>query len=300
MSVPNADGLLRFLRSAYRDDVTSLRRLAILKFLYFLKGGLYCFRFYKERRIGKAKFKQCCKSKKDKAFVFANGPSLSDIDFRKVKEYQASSYDVITINSFSSKAIDVHGIVPDFCVFGDPYHFHDDDIINDQASDDIEMVNKHGIPAFVPMHLFSRSRFLNSIPFCSVSNPYSKNVSNCFRPLGYYPTTAFYALSIAIFLGYEEVRICGFDNSYFLNFTVDKNGNKYFVDKHFYDRYPKKRHIDSFLFPKTSHVFLNFSRHFRYLEKISDGFPGIKNVAKVTYTDAFPIDFSLDIYREKV
>lgn len=154
MSIPNADGLLRFLRSAYRDDVTSLRRLAILKFLYFFKVGFYCLSFYKERRIGKVKFKECGKLKKDKEFVFANGPSLSDIDFRKVKEYQASSYDVITINSFSSKAVDVHGIVPDFCVFGDPYHFHGDDVITNQALDDIEVINRHGVPAFVPMHLF--------------------------------------------------------------------------------------------------------------------------------------------------
>lgn len=81
---------------------------------------------------------------------------------------------------------------------------------------------------------------------------------------------------------------------------MEPDGSKCFVDKHFYDREPKKRYIDSSWFPNSSHVFLNFSRHFRYLEKISEGFPGIKNVAKVTYTDAFPIDFSLDIYREKV
>lgn len=168
MSIPNADDLLRFLRSAYRDDVASLRRLAILKFLYFLKGNFYCFRFYKERRIGKTKFNECGKSKKDKVFVFANGPSLSDIDFRKIKEYQASSYDVITINSFSSKAVDVHGIVPDFCVFGDPYHFHGDDIITNQALDDIEVVNTHGVPAFRPnASVFTKSVFkLNTFLLC--------------------------------------------------------------------------------------------------------------------------------------
>ncbi|WP_417536712.1 6-hydroxymethylpterin diphosphokinase MptE-like protein [Methylophaga sp.] len=299
MNAPNRENLLGFLRSAYRDDVTSIRRLAILKFLYFLKGTFYCLRFYKEWRVGREKFKKYCNSRKDKAFVFANGPSMSDIDFEKIKEYQASSYDVITINSFSSKAIDVYGMVPDFCVFGDPYHFHDDEIITSQALDDIRVVNRYGVPSFVPMHLFSRSRFLESIPFCSVSNPYSKNVSSCYRPLGYYPTTAFYALSIAISMGYKEIRVCGFDNSYFLDFTVDPDGKKYFVDKHFYDQDPKKRYIDPSSFPKTSHVFLNFSRHFRYLEKIAEGFSGIINVSKVTYTDAFLRDFSLNIYREK-
>lgn len=288
--------LLSFLRSAYREDVTSLKKLAALKLLFLLKGFFYNVRFHKERKIGRELFRECCKSRKEKAFVFANGPSLGDIDFRKVKRYQADTYDVITINSFSSKAIDTHGIVPDFCVFGDPFHFKDDGEICSQALEDITEINDREIVSFVPMHLFSKTRFFNSVPFCSASNPYTKNLSDVFKPLGYYPITAFYALSIAISLGYKEIRVCGFDNSYFLDFSVDANGEKCFVDRHFYDRVPEKRYIDVSWFPKSSHVFLNFSRHFKYLESIGKSSIPIKNMAKTTYTDAFDRCFDLDTY----
>lgn len=291
------DVLLKFLRSAYRDETTSITKLLILKFLFSLKGVAYCAWFYRDRRVGRRLIERYSKTTKKKVFVFANGPSLGDINFEKVKRYQSESHDVIAINSFSSKAIEKFGVIPDFCVFGDPYHYESEKKITDQALDDIDAVNKRCIVSFVPMHLCSKSRFLKSVPFCSSSNPYAKNVTDCSKPLGYYPVTAFYALSIAISLGYEEIFVCGFDNSYFLDFSVDIDGRKYFIDKHFYEEAPIKRYIDPSWFPNSSHVFLNFCRHFGYLEKIGRSRVLIKNVAKLTYTDAFIRCLSLDIYK---
>lgn len=296
--------ILDKLQKPYRKEIDSVLEIFFFKILIFLKGLIYVMFYRKYRNKSISFFNESNRKKRKNVFVFANGPSLGDLDFEKVKNFlKGDDWSLITVNSFASKAIKSYGISPDYCVFGDQFHYTGDAGvgITKQAEQDIESVNELNIAAFVPYQFMKCSKFKNSIPFCSSSNIYSKNISDLNKPLGYYPMSAFYALSLAINMGYENIYICGFDNSYFKDFYLDSKGDKFFIDKHFYDKEGEgQREIKKRDFENTSDVFLNFYRHFLYLEKINKNIPRgsvINNIAKITYTDAFGRFLSLDVYK---
>lgn len=294
--------MLKYLRNAYLKEQTSLIGLAFYKAALFLKGCAYTFKFRKHLQATRNELNNLRQSKAKNVFVFANGPSISDLDLMKVKTLvDENQFDLITINSFASKAISQFDLRPTFSLFADHYHFTggESGVLTEQANADIEAINKKSIPAFVPCQFIEQSQFNKSIPFCTVTNLYSNNVSDVCRPLGYYPLTALYAISVALNLKYENIYVCGFDNSYFKDFEVDQENKKYFYDKHFYDSSKHNKREVAAVYEKTSDVFLNFYRYFAFMEKISrHGVRGsrIFNIAKTTYTDAFDRELKLDIY----
>ena len=109
--------------------------------------------------------------------------------------------------------------------------------------------------------------------------------------------TAYKALSIACYMGYEKIYVCGFDNSYFKSIFVDKDNNVYYNDEHYYS---PRRPID--LKYKVSHEGrsvgeLLYTHHFLFkqLEKYR-GFP-IINLDEESLVDAFKKHHDLDVYR---
>ena len=69
------------------------------------------------------KLKKLKNSKKNKkAFVFANGPSISKLDAYKIKTYQEKGFDVFAGNSYINSSFGEIA-VPDFYVFSDNIHF---------------------------------------------------------------------------------------------------------------------------------------------------------------------------------
>jgi hypothetical protein len=47
--------------------------------------------------------------------------------------------------------------------------------------------------------------------------------------------TAYKALAISLYLGYERIYICGFDNDYFKNLESNIKNEIFYTDKHFFD-----------------------------------------------------------------
>jgi len=229
-------------------------------------------------------------------FVFANGPSVSDIDFKKIKKLQETrGYDILAINSFLSKS---ESLVPNFAIFADYIYFTKNERIEDVESDFFKTVsycNDLGIKCFVPAQHINNSRFADSVPFCAFSSIYSNKVKNIFTNTGYYPLTALYALTLAVTLKYRNIYICGFDNNYFLNYEVDNLGHCVLRHIHYYDKEQSNtevKHIKG----DTASIFFDIYRHFKFLEKIGRQNKNIFNVAKTTYTDAFERKLDLDIY----
>lgn len=289
----------------FRRESSSLRQLFICKFFVWLNCLVARVRYAHLRGIGSAKLQELSKNRAENVFVFANGPSLNELDFDKIKKLvDQKAFDLVTVNCFASEGICKFEIKPTIAVFGDPDHFigPNGDEISPQFLKDIDAVNETNIPALVPNHYFSKSRFVNGIPYCSNRNQYGKNVSDIQKPLGFYSVTAFTAISVAIHLGYKNIFLCGYDNSYFREFAVDRENRRILQNRHFYDSAEAaKREMSAEEFGPISNIFLDFSRHFRYLEKISALKPldvRISNIALTTYTDAFPRNFDLDIYHD--
>lgn len=234
---------------------------------------------------------------KRSVFVFANGPSLKDIDLAKVVELQnKGNYDVIAINSFLSKS--GKKIKPDYAVFADGIHFQSNSRntkIN-QYAEDIKYCVENNVTTLVPAEHYGSCSIGPKLAFCTISNIYSKNTKTICKPVGFPRLTAFYALVLAKELGYHRIYIAGFDNSYFKDFEVTGEGQSILRHVHYYDDHSTDTSVTPMI-NSTVAIFYNFYRHFYFIEKITKDDTKIINVAKVTYINTIPIDLSLDIYK---
>ena len=103
--------------------------------------------------------------------------------------------------------------------------------------------------------------------------------------------TAFKALQIACFLGYDEIIIAGFDNDYFKRITVDENNIVWEVDEHFYDHDGgRKRRVcrPEYLGDKVSEHLIASAMLFSDLEQFCFSRTKIANLIADSLVDAFP------------
>ncbi|MFC4991823.1 hypothetical protein [Rubritalea tangerina] len=273
----------------------------LLRILTEINCFSYQLKYWRLRQITRKKFDEMRKNKAENVFVFANGPSLSCIDFSKIKSLiDCGEFDLIVVNNFASKVIEKYDITPTLGVFADPVHYGERPEVKGSFDKDISVMNDRNIPAMVPYRYYDKSKFSNSVPYSGVRNVFRTNVSDLSKPLGYMYLSALHALSSALYIGYENVYICGYDNSYFKSYGVDDDGSQFFQDEHFYDAKVGRRYLPESQYGPTSFVFYDTYRHFKYLEKVqryASSDIGIKNIAKMTYTNSFERDFSLNVYK---
>lgn len=294
------DKLRMMYKSYWVAEPKSTLGIGWYKVLGALLFFAYRLRYQSLLRIGKKEVGKIISERgtnQKSCFVFANGPSVSDIDFKKIRSLQEEGgYDVLAINSFLSKS---GPLIPDFAIFADHIYFTDNEVIADINSDyckTISYCNRFHIKCFVPAQHVNNSRFVKNIPFCAFSRIYSNRVNNIFTSTGYYPLTALYALSLAVTLQYKEIYVCGFDNSYFLSYAVDDFGNCVLRHVHYYDDEEKANTEVKHIKGGSASIFFDIYRHFYFLEKFGRQNKNIINIAKTTYTDAFPRRLDLDVY----
>jgi hypothetical protein len=285
------------LKAAYqkpfRNELQSISALILYKAITKILAIGYTIRYWRQllhshRSLARIR-SEIIRSRKS-AFVFANGPSLSDIDLIKIKQLiDSGGYDLIAINSFLSKSLD--RVLPTFAVFSDNLHF-EPDAVNSQYSQDVAACKRELIRSFVPIQHLNTDDPLQ-IGFSSFCDIYSNNTSDLLRPPGYYGLTAFHALRVAKHLGYLNIYICGFDNSYFKDFEVTREGLLVVPHRHYYDQDSNLE--ASTMYGSTSEFFFDSYRHFEYLEKICKG-GSFHNIAKTTYINCAPRTLGLDVY----
>lgn len=276
----------------FLNETRSIVEIAIYKSLSIAILIFYKFYYYTPLKRTKKLINQETKTIKNKnksAFVFANGPSMSDIDLRKIDQLcKSGNFDLIAINSYLSKSANI--AKPTYAVFADNIHFNNP---SGQYLLDIQKCQELNITYFAPAK-YCKNEIEHRYAYCSICNIDSPNISNILNPAGYYGVTAFFALSLATMLEYKKIYICGFDNSYFLDFEVLNNGEMCIRHKHYYDK--EGETTIKCLYNSTSEFFMDIHRHFAFLEKIISKNPQIVNVAKNTYLNKAIRDFSLDIY----
>lgn len=277
----------------FLNETRSICEIVIYRAISKIIWAVYRFKY---RRLLKATYQFIDKQKekinceRKSVFVFANGPSMKDIDLNKVDALcKGGVFDLIAINSYLSKSADT--AKPTYAIFADNVHFNN---AAGQYKSDIEKCIELDIPYFAPAKYVSESSGLR-YAYCSLCNIDASNTSNILKPAGYYGVTAFFALSLAKMLGYQNIYVCGFDNSYFLDFEVLNNGEMCIRHKHYYDNKNSETKVKC-LYGSTSEFFFDTYRHFSYLEKIFKNFSSIKNIAKTSYLSSIPREFDLDVY----
>jgi len=262
----------------------------------FLQSKYHFMKDYLSNQKEYKRVKKIYNTKKNKkAFVFANGPSINKIDFKKVNNY---NYDIFVVNKFfeTEKTKDVNVT---YHVFSDPRYFE----LNHRYYQTFNNSLKKDHQIFLPFNYLSK--FKSNDPkffgFCDVENFLSNNVDNIVRPRGYISMTAFKALSIALYMGYEEIYICGFDNNQYLEAKSDINNSLFYTNLHFYKKEvndPDNRQ-DVKKDWSSNNGYLMYTEHFLFthLDKFAQTKKSIiKNLDPESLCISFSKDHNLDIY----
>jgi hypothetical protein len=252
------------------------------------------------------KTKKLHNSKKGKkVFVFANGPSLQKISPHKIQKYKKNGYDLIAINSYISSIFSQY-INPDYYVLADPGYFSDynsnpkhftsERIMGIQ--NDIQKIKNINSVLFIPIQYYENIQHDKKLAFINFRDPFSSNVSLITKPPGYTTMTAYIALSIACYLGYSEIYIAGFDNSWFKSIEIDVNNEMYLSNNHFYDNKSNIEKVSREDGENLGHFL--FINHFLFkdLHKFNN-FP-IINLDPQSLTDAFSKKHNLDVYEDSI
>jgi len=268
----------------------SLWEIVVYRSTTYLKNLLRImidsFRYFQDQKITK----ELLLSKKGKcAIVLANGPSVALLDPKKVAEL---NYDIFAVNGYVNS--DFSAVLkPTHYVLTDPGYF-DSENPNFQTS---KKVFNLDATLFMPFHLDLRVLSGAKVyKFCDREDRSSKNVSNILRPRGYLSMTAYKALSIALYMGYEKVYICGFDNDYILNVSNDEDNNLSYLNAHFYNLLGKKECMKQ-LWPSIGYMM--YTEHFLFsdLDKFNANSPGkIINLSKESLCNSFSKKHELDVY----
>lgn len=293
--------LKTYYKKYWKQEPTSATSLAVYNAYCSAVSTIY--RLIHLEKLNKtkellAKLSVINKAQKRRVFVFANGPSLKDIDLVKIHSLQnQGNYDVIALNSFLSKS--GGEIKPNYAVFADSVHFdnaNNNQKPRDQYLKDIEYCRRNKITTLVPAEFYETVPLDTKLAFCTIGNIYNKNTHNICKPVGFYRLTALYALVLAKQLNYDRIYIAGFDNSYFRNFEVNNNGECTLKHIHYYDKDDSTTTVTP-LGSSTTEIFYDIYKHFYFIQKITKEDRRFINVAKKTYISSIPIDHTLDIYK---
>ncbi len=157
-------------------------------------------------------------SKKGKvALVLGSGPSLNNLNLNLLGDYID---DVFVINSFNQLEVSKK-VKPTFYGLSDPAHFGI--LSNDQATElneILDYVKVSQATLVLPHTAYSAKSFSNSarIFFDDRERIFLNRSISPLKPRSYGSTTIYKMLAMAVFMGYKEIFILGFDNTNFLNY----------------------------------------------------------------------------------
>ena len=245
--------------------------------------------YYKKER-SKTKLLKNSKVGK-KIFVFANGPSVSNIDPHKVKSY---GYDVFGINSAINSEF-LRTVNPNYYLLSDPGYF---DISNKNYSIYNLLKKNQDVTLFFPFERINGASNHNIYGFCDFEYSLSRNIQDILKPYSYLSASAYKTLAITLYMGYSEIYIAGFDNDYFLTLETDVKNSTRYLNKHFYDN-GKYDNVENY-YPSIGYMFYNDHRLFNDLEKFKkDSGDRIINIDPRSLNPHFTKEHQLDIYVSK-
>jgi hypothetical protein len=299
-SVPNSNSPCEVLRH-YKEHIIRWVHLCYKEYLQDLSGNKRKQRFSKLMKIkgiGAGKT----------AFVLASGPSINKLDPNKIRKIcDDFNSEILCVNYFvNSEFAKTTGV--DYWLLSDPRHFDLSLAETVNAHDKANQIVRKAL--FVSEFFLGKANQvtnLNIIPFNDneTSSVFSRNIDPCF-PRAYLTMSAYKALAMAIYIGYDKIYIGGFDNSYIRDLGCDKDNILYRRINQFYgsqddnmqptrdykmglgiNEKPRKRNVAEEL--------LAYSRLFSDLYGFSKF--DIVNLDPDSLTDAFPKFHNLDIYK---
>ena len=267
-------------------------KFEILK--YFLMHVLPNRKFLKNT----LKLKNSKKGKK--VFIFGSGPSMNILDPKKIlRLVDEEGYEVIAVNSFLYSNFG-KSITPNYMVFSDPIDFRD---VPDNhprigraiggKEDKKKAINK-SIPLIIPIQFYEQTKKDHGqVFYFNDCNDYFSGNIDLLKPRSYKTFTGMKAIASGIYMGYDEIYICGFDYSHFKNTVVNKDNQTILKFDHFYESKDRPNHILPLRGSFGEHLYdcaLAFIHHDKFKNF------NFNNLHQNSFIDSFPKNKNLNVY----
>ena len=229
--------------------------------------------------------------------MFASGPSLNKLNAEKVKEYLLQGFDLLAINSYVLSEF-AKIAPPTLYLLSDPVHFGK--LLHmvipekrEEVSRVFDLVSSLNIPLFCPIEFYKLS-YDKVYYYNTYSDYFSNNVSDLTKPHGFLGMTAYRALSAAVYMGYDVIYICGYDNDWFKSIKIDDNNEIFYTNKHYYNITGHNLKVKGTDSNSLGELLYQYHFLFKHLEKFKNY--NIYNLDKDSLVDAFSKHHNLDIY----
>ena len=265
-------------------------------FKYYLKYVL------PNKKILKKTLKLKSSKKGKKAFVFGSGPSMNLLDSKKISNYiNNEGYEIIALNSFLYSDF-AKFIKPNFMVFSDPLDFIDVPDTHPRlkrainGKKDKQKAIDNNIPLIVPINFLKETKQNHGevFYFNDSCDYFSENI-DLLKPRSYKTFTGMKAIASGVFMGYDEIYICGFDYDHFKKTVVNQDNKIIHEFGHYYKSIERPNHFVPVKRTFGHHLYdcaLAFIQHDKFKKY------NIINLDKQSYIDSFPKNKNLNVYLE--
>jgi hypothetical protein len=221
---------------------------------------------------------------------------LSSSKLYQFKEHGKA--DMFCVNFFINSAFAIE-CPPDYWVLSDPYFFNFEFKRVQNAFENAKNVKK-GI--LVPENTripFSEEMNKSFVEYNDIetSGVFSNNI-NPLYPRSYLSMSAYKALALALYFGYDKYYICGFDNTYIRTLGCDEENRIYRKDEHFdQNAYPNdaKKSFLNYTSRTVKDEIIAYSRLFSDLYRFSKH--PVYNLDPDSLTDCFSKKVDIDLYK---
>lgn len=292
-------------KEMYKLKPNEFHDYSITKFiLYFLYTKWNVFKYYLKyilpnRNVLKKTIRLKNSKKGKKVFIFGSGPSMNILDPKKISNFvKNESFDVIALNSFLFSDFSKL-ITPNYMVFSDPVDFisvpetHINHFRSTHGQEDKRKAIDQNIPLFIPINFLKQTKENHGkvFYFNDCGDYFAKKI-DLLKPRPFKTFTGMKAISCGIYMGYDEIYICGFDYDNFKKTIVDKENKVTHEFTHYYESQRKNR-IIPLEYTFGEHLYscaLSFIQHDKFKNN------NIINLNPNSFIDSFPKNKKLDVY----
>ena len=292
-------------KEMYKFNPNEFHDYSVTKFiLYFLRTKLNVFKYYLKyilpnKNVLRKTIRLKNSKKGKKVFIFGSGPSMNILDPKKISNFvKNENFDVIALNSFLFSDFSKL-IKPNYMVFSDPVDFitvpanHINHFRSTHGQEDKRKAIDEGIPLFIPINFLKQTKQNHGKVFYFNDCPdYFAKKIDLLKARPFKTFTGMKAIACGVYMGYDEVYICGFDYDNFKRTTVDKENKITHEFAHYYESQRINRTI-SLDYSFGEHLYscaLSFIQHDKFKNN------NIVNLNPNSFIDSFPKNQNLDVY----
>lgn len=164
------------------------------------------------------KFQKNTKNGK-KLLVIGNGISSLKLEGLNIDR---SNIEVMVLNGYYRTKL-AKSVKPNYYLISDPNYFVSSKVTSHIRDNNLKQYCSEACAKIIlPIQYYSGDD-LEKLGFCDIYDPYSNFTVDILKPYSHLSMSAYKALRVGLYLGYDEIGIIGLDNDYIKCYEVDSN-----------------------------------------------------------------------------